>query len=246
MSLATLKRKTNYGGASPRNDPISGKGKNGFSLVGGYRNIGNVGQFRMISNVSRTPFRGTEPMGSGGFYGKYTNNPLNSGSVGSNNNEIIKHSSLNTKGMISSKYRWIKSKYPNYWVQPVHNESNPLYSQGLYIGKVTNKVGGCVGTSSFISEPENTEAIPCKGQKCVYYIGTKKYIRTPYSKVLNSKAVDQSQYIETGGVAKNNCLPTPPNRQPFPMSVNNNGCDINFNSWEQAQDAGILPPNYVG
>lgn len=246
MSIATLKRKTNYGGGSTRNDPISGKGINGFSLAGGYRNIGSVGQFRMVSNATRTPFRGNEPIGSGGCCGSYTNKPLNSGYSCTNNSDIIKPSSLNTKGMISTKYRWIKSKYPNYWVQPIENESNPLYSQGLYIANVTNKVGGCVRGSSFISEPENTQAIPCKGQKCVYYIGTKKYIRRPYSKVLNNEAISQGQYIETGGVAKNNCLPTPLNQQPFPMSVNNNGCDINFTTWEQAQEEGVLPPNYVG
>ena len=64
MSIATLKRKTNLGG-NPRNDPISGIGTKGFALNGTLRNIGGVGQFRMVSNVTRTRFRGNTPMGYG-------------------------------------------------------------------------------------------------------------------------------------------------------------------------------------
>ena len=63
MSLATLKKKSRN---NRRIAPISGRGVDGFSLNGGYRNVGAVGQFRMISNNTRTPFRGTEPMGNGG------------------------------------------------------------------------------------------------------------------------------------------------------------------------------------
>ena len=90
MSLVTLKKKSRN---NRRFAPISGRGVNGFSLNGGYRNIGAVGQFRMISNTTRTPFRGTEPMGNGGSLGKYYNKVTNSGSCCTNDNEIIKKSS---------------------------------------------------------------------------------------------------------------------------------------------------------
>ena len=68
MSIVVLKKKSR---SNSRFAPISGRGDNGFSLNGGYRNIGAVGQFRMISNTTRTPFRGTHPMGNGGKYGAY-------------------------------------------------------------------------------------------------------------------------------------------------------------------------------
>ena len=64
MSIATLKKKT-FRGGNPRVDPISGVGNSGFSLNGCLRNIGGVGQFRMVSNVTRTLFRGNTPVGWG-------------------------------------------------------------------------------------------------------------------------------------------------------------------------------------
>jgi len=109
MSIATLKKKSR---SNRRFAPISGRGDDGFSLNGGYRNIGAVGQFRMISNTTRTPFRGTHPMGNGGSGGKYYDVPLNSGSCCTNDNQIIKKSSLNTAGMIDTKYKWTKGTYP--------------------------------------------------------------------------------------------------------------------------------------
>ena len=114
MSIATLKKKSRNNNP---NYPISGKGVNGFSLSGGYRNIGAVGQFRLISNTTRTPFRGTQPMGHGGSAGQYYDHPLNSGSCGTNDNTIIKKSSLNTAGMLDTKYKWTKGTYPNYWLK---------------------------------------------------------------------------------------------------------------------------------
>ena len=45
MSLVTLKKKSRN---NRRFAPISARGTNGFSLNGGYRNIGAVGKFRMI------------------------------------------------------------------------------------------------------------------------------------------------------------------------------------------------------
>ena len=68
MSIATLKKKSRN---NRRFAPISGRGENGFSLVGGTRNHGGIGQFRMISSTTRTPYKGTEAVGNGGKYGKY-------------------------------------------------------------------------------------------------------------------------------------------------------------------------------
>ena len=91
MSIATLKRKTNLGG-NPRINPISGIGNEGFALNGTLRNFGGVGQFRMVSNVTRTRFRGNTPMGSGGSGGRYPVFVFNSGDCCTNDTNIIKKS----------------------------------------------------------------------------------------------------------------------------------------------------------
>lgn len=269
MSIVTLKKKSRH---NRRISPISGRGKDGFSLNGGYRNIGAVGQFRLISNTTRTPFRGTEPMGNGGSGGQYYNKPLNSGSCCTNDNRIIKKSSLNTAGMIDTKYKWTKGTYPNYWVQEDDNSYRITRDQATYIRNLTQKVGSSVftnvqnnGNCSPISDVSNSFIYSCSGNKnaCSYYIGTKKYIRTPYAKNFNQLPLSQGQYILTGGVYKKECLPTPTNKQPFPMKLNHSnavgmtgrgskssstigiGCQTNYVTWEDAKNAGALPSDWT-
>lgn len=294
MSINTLKRKSRH---NPRFAPISGRGADGFSLNGGYRNHGGIGQFRLIGNTTMTPFRGTQPIGWGGTLGQYYNNPQNSGSCITNNNAIIKKSSLNTKGQISTQYKWIKGQYPNYWVQEDDNFNNRISS--VYTTNLTKKFGslwftnlqnngncGTLGSGKTLLENALEEgasncgtnlvdAQQLKGMSgscnggvaCSYYIGTRKFIRKPYAKNLNQPAKSQGQYISTGGVSKKNCLPTPPNKQPFPMALNHItsqrhetkvsgtsqktdsqasiGCQINYNTWQEAQAAGALPPDWT-
>jgi hypothetical protein len=110
-------------------------GQVGFSINGGRRNIGGVGRDMKMSK-SVTPYRGTQPIGFGGTYGKYPSATL----VGSTANGIqstgaipnahskqpavepilnsrivdtmgtqylfIKPSVLSTYGMLDKKYRW--------------------------------------------------------------------------------------------------------------------------------------------
>ena len=52
----------------------------------------------------------------------------------------------------------------------------------------------------------------------------------------------QNQYITTGGVAKNNCLPTPAWARPFPYTLSHNGCDVNYNTIEEAAGRGFILP----
>ena len=201
MSIATLKRKTVRGG-NPRLDPVSGIGAKGFSLNGGYRNIGAVGQFRMVSNVTRTPFRGTQPMGHGGFNGEYYDVPSNSGSCCTNDDAIIKHSSLNTAGMLDEKYKWTKSQYPNYWVKDDNNSYRITKTQGQLTGAKTWAAGACNFQKAANNDPNNVWQ--CNGNsKCVYWIGGKKrFLYYPYAKWLNTtKVQSQGIYIKAGGVA---------------------------------------------
>ncbi len=157
MSLTAFKRKSviNYGskrsGISPGGywlpqgpfghatkalkDAIQTYGAVGFSINGGHRNIGGVGRDMKMSK-SGTPYRGTQPIGFGGTYGRYPSATL----VGSINNGIqstgtipnahskqpavdpvlnsrivdtmgtqylyVKPSTLSNYGMLDKKYRW--------------------------------------------------------------------------------------------------------------------------------------------
>jgi len=157
MSLTAFKRKSviNYGSKRSGTAPggvwlpqgpfghsttglqlaIHNPGPVGFSINGGHRNIGGVGRDMKMSK-SGTPYRGTEPIGFGGTFGKYPSATL----VGSINNGIqstgavpnahskqaavqpvlnsrivdtmgtqyayIKPSTLSTYGLLDKKYRW--------------------------------------------------------------------------------------------------------------------------------------------
>lgn len=130
----------------------------GFSINGGHRNVGYVGKTYGMSK-SGTPYRGTQPIGFGGTYGKYPSATLvgeysgavpNAGSKQAvvqpvlNSSEVntmgtqyiyVKPSVLSTKGMLEKRYKWIHNgQYPNYWVQPNYtgNQTDSA-SQGLYI-----------------------------------------------------------------------------------------------------------------
>ncbi len=133
-------------------------GASGFSINGGHRNVGYIGKTYGMSK-SGTPYRGTQPIGFGGTYGKYPSATLvgqysgavpNAGSKQAvvqpvlNSSEVntmgtqyiyIKPSVLSTKGMLEKRYRWIHNgQYPNYWVQPNYtgNQTDSA-SQGLYV-----------------------------------------------------------------------------------------------------------------
>lgn len=264
MSLATFKKKSRH---YPRVAPISGRGKNGFSLCGGHRNIGGVGRFRMVSNVTRTPFRGIDPMGNGGCCGTYfkfdtPSGGLNSGSPITNIPQIIKKSSKTTEGMLRTHFKWIYGgQYPNYWVQ--ESDGNTTVStrdQSTYINNLTQKTGGCVwknpqnngNCGTVFGYDEKDYLKNCnRGNKgaCSYYIGTRKFIRMPYAKNFNTTTVSQSQYINNGGLYKKECLPTPSNKQPFPMKIVHNndaeGCNVNYLTWQEAKAAGALPPDWI-
>jgi hypothetical protein len=137
-------------------------GPAGFSINGGHRNVGGVGRDMKMSK-SGTPYRGTEPIGFGGTYGKYPSATLvgntATGSTGAIPNAgskqpavqpvlnssivntmgtqylYIKPSTLSTYGMLRQKYRWAyNGQYPNYWVQPNYTgNQTDTGSQCLYV-----------------------------------------------------------------------------------------------------------------
>ena len=120
---------------------VATPGYNGFSLNGGTRNVGYVGQ-SMAFSKNGTPFYGQYPIGWGGTSGRYPksepllNFPQVRGVTQGRQFEYIKPSVLSTKGMLEKKYRWINNgQYPNFWVQPVYGNSNlsDNASQSLYV-----------------------------------------------------------------------------------------------------------------
>jgi hypothetical protein len=154
MSLQTFKKKAVITAGSNRSGKRSGEtwvpqgpfGKSapvyavgsGFSINGATRSKGYIGK-SMAMSKNGTPFRGTQPMGSGGTNGSYPASPANivynvdrTGVQGSQIN-YVKPSVLSTKGMLEKKYKWIHNgRYPNYWVQPDDNHPENS-SQWLYI-----------------------------------------------------------------------------------------------------------------
>jgi hypothetical protein len=141
---------------------IHNPGPVGFSINGGHRNIGGVGRDMKMSK-SGTPYRGTQPVGWGGTYGKYPSATLVGNAVEQTTGTIpnahskqaavepllnsrvvntmgtqyiyIKPSVLSTHGMLDKKYRWAYyGQYPNNWVQPVYTgNQTDTASQWLYI-----------------------------------------------------------------------------------------------------------------
>ena len=98
MSIVTLKRKSRKA-----NTTISGIGQNGFSLNGGRRNQGWVGQDSRGRYLSRTIFKGSHPIGHGGNLGNYEVNVINNNIGFVNDSNIIKHSSINSRSNIKFK-----------------------------------------------------------------------------------------------------------------------------------------------
>ena len=248
MSIATLKRKTNLGG-NPRADPISGIGNKGFALNGGLRNIGGVGEFRMVSNVTRTRYRGTTPMGNGGSGGRYPVYVFNSGECATNDASIIKTSTKNTSGMLDERFKGILfGTYPNSWVKDDDNGYRDTKTQGQYIENVTRKTGSCNFQNPACCEINNK----CSCTRGSYiYIGTKRKIfYRPTTKNVGNftslrQTMSQELYITAGGLSRKNNLPTRPCMQHFPPMLSHNGCNSNIVTWQQAKAVGILPPDYM-
>ena len=283
MSLATLKRKTNNG--NPRNAPISGKGHLGFALNGTLR-VPSMGKSTNLGRrQARTPFRGTEPMGHGGVWrgrlnlptskvGTYERNLHFSGlCCTKNDDEIVKTSVKNTKGMIETRYSGtLHSAYnkdritydedgnpivpPINWVQPIDNGYQQHHTQGQYImAKHANNDSVSHYSLYLENGPLEGHKYSCNsGFPCSWFVGSKKMIvghgvsassGGPYAKTLNGRgAISQSQYLQGAFMKYKNNLPTTLSKNHFPMNVIRNGCDVNAITIEQAIAKGLMPKQH--
>jgi hypothetical protein len=146
--------------------------------------------------------------------------------------------------MLDEKYLGIlHGAYPNTWVKDDNNSYRITDTQSQYIESLTWKAGSCKFQAD---KSGNTTVADAKACECVngkfYHIGGKKYMfYKPTTKFVGGYTT-QGQYITTGGVAKNNYLPTPACARPFPYSLAHNGCDVNYNTIEQAAGKGFILP----
>jgi hypothetical protein len=137
MSIATLKKKT-----AQKYNTMS-VDKKQFSLNGGSRSQGYVGQSNLMRRFPMTNYRGNTARGHGGLNGSYNQTNVISGINYQNDSTIIKPSVVGTSGMIAKKYRWIRRPEPFSSTKPEVNNSN-LNSQNSYITNLEKKTMACI------------------------------------------------------------------------------------------------------
>lgn len=107
MSLATLKRKTQH---KYNNNSVN---QTNFSINGGYRNQGYIGQTSISRTNLRTPASGIAMHGHGSCCGNYDVNPLKTSSINTTeDSSVIKPSVLGTRGMLQKRHRWVRRPGP--------------------------------------------------------------------------------------------------------------------------------------
>jgi len=204
MSIVALKRKsqTQYHNLSV--------GQKCFSLNGGYRNQGYVGQENRSRFLSRTLMKGNVVKGHGGCCGTYKVGRIVQTSVTSTeNHNVVKSSVLGTSGQIATQYRWIRRPQPFITVKPDTN--NNINTQQQYIENKKKSIIGCNIVKPVIIQ-----------KKCCS-VPTKNYNKISY-KILSDPTkttiMPQSDYITAlAGKCANNLLdikyvPRPTRGQP--------------------------------
>jgi len=221
MSIATLKKKS----GSLHSKSIS-KGANGFSIYGNRRILSSsgVGADSFNRSKNRTRFRGIYPMGHGGCCGKYSSDTMNSGRQNFNDTSEIKASVKNTKGMIRTKYKWMKRPYPYYMVQPTENYTG--YSD--YYKQMYRNTGDAGGSPYFKCGLAPSSA-PWKKRICSSGGG---YVNYP-------GAMNYETYLKTN-LLKKHCVFTTDyyanNKQAFPPYVNRTG----LGCWGSASSGNVV------
>ena len=154
MSIATLKRKT---AAKYNNSSVNSK--EGFSLNGGYRNQGYVGQTSLSRSLPRTLMKGNTIRGHGGCCGTYRISPIiQSGVTSTEDHNVIKKSVITTNGMIENRFG-----HKSTVVKP--DSSQNANTQGEFISRKQKNVLSC--------EPEVETGTGAR-TKCINSIGAYK------------------------------------------------------------------------
>jgi hypothetical protein len=151
MSIVALKRKTEV-----KYNNMSVNRTNGFSLNGGRRSQGYIGQTSLSRSLANTPMKGDVARGNGGCCGTYLNAAIvQSGVRCQNDASVIKKSVLSTKGMLANKFKYIKRPYPHSTTKP--DATLNKNTQGEYI---VSKVQDAIRGSKLISEGGSCASVP--------------------------------------------------------------------------------------
>lgn len=193
--------------------------KDGFSTANITRNIGYIGKEQLFSEL-KTPFKGAIPRGHGSSNDTYvvtiiSNNKTSN--TGSMNPRYTSGSLTNKKG---NQGRWVKLM------------SSFEKMQSKYINELKIKTIHCQTEPIYDASDNNI------GENCDC---TKKYFNIHK----NVNTVIPSGEYTNSVLLINKCLPTPPCKQHFPVSLNKHGCDSNYNNPQEAINAGLLPENWM-
>jgi len=217
MSIATLKKKT-----KTLYNNMSVGSNHGFSLNGTHRNQGYVGQTSLSRSLPRTLMKGNVIKGHGGCSGKYPVKPIVSSAVTSlNNPNVVKSTALNTKGMISTHYKWIQRPQPFTSVKPDNN--NNINTHADYINtKKTDAISAtldrnnkCYSYNS--TNPSCRESKPCDILRGLQMPSFVHVITKPESSFVSKT---QTEYINTihSQCSKNNVIYVKRNTNGVPFS----------------------------
>ncbi len=181
MSIVTLKKK-----AAAKYNNSSVNSSTGFSLNGGYRNQGYVGQTSLSRSLPRTLMSGATYKGHGGCCGKFLIKEMVSSAVlSTEDHNVIKKSSLTNMGMISSHYKWIRRPYPFTSVKPatINQNTQQQYIEYIHRKYLIDPTGPCAittkrvnGTCDYVSKPSTLNACPQNFNEETKYIKSSDYI----------------------------------------------------------------------
>jgi len=232
-------------------------GSNGFSINGGRRNVGYVGQSMAMSR-NGTPYFGKNPMGQGSHFGRYNHSRNNNNQVVQsvfnaaraeilgNQYLYIKPSVISNKGMLETKYKWIHGgQYPNYWVQPVYGNDSLSHnaSQQVYIDRkiAANTCANDTNKQSMYVNYKSCGVGPRGGASCIRRPANYKFVsissQTGYTKTLRQPQTSEQR---TKQIQKN-CSNPNPKQAPFPPAVSTrpSGIGRTFNNGVTGPPAAI-------
>ena len=203
-------------------------GPNGFSLQGGRRSPGYIGQTMEMSQ-NGTPFRGKFPLGGSITDAFPPSQPVfnvNEVNVLATQYQYIKPSVLSTRGMLQKKYKWIyNGQYPNFWVQPNYagTTQSDSKSQGMYVHNVTTS-NLCV--TDVNAEDKYVDFI-VEGGPTLCHTSTAKFKYNnmaqngKYTKFLKQPLSSEQQTAKI----QRKCTNPLGAQKPFPFSTNGNTCN---------------------
>lgn len=127
MSIVALKRKS-----QTLYKNLSANSNTGFSINGTHRSQGYIGQDSRGRSLQRALSKNGALKGYGGCCGNYLIKELQQNTICTTEDPtVVKSSSLNNLGLISTKYRWVRRPQPYSSTKPDYN--NNINSQQQYI-----------------------------------------------------------------------------------------------------------------